>query len=383
MTKAAEKETFSVDILTRIVDPDEDIYIIQPGSNYWLYEAFKTSNHVFLDFPALPLSFTQPPPDDQTLREMVMRSLAVGTWIDQGKPDPAPSRQLSDYAGKDYRKRIGRYVGAIKRLYWELKPGAIVVVPGRRFYDEVMIGEIVGRPTMYTADQIYRGETVPARKVRWLRSKPRSAFTAELRDKFGKPNPMTLLDRSLRTEVLRAGYDQYVFDDEFALRLNTSEDDFTTLDDYNIQTFVNYISGLLVAVELGVQSQISFEEAIRLLKTHPDQAIDLKQNINSIGFQRLIASTVKPLVIGTLLSVATVADTSPATSAVPAAVYVTNSAAKNDDPCTIEVASRVEGAMKLMKVDDWKRVCEAAQDVNASTGLSTKMRVEHTGKAKP
>tara|TARA_R110000868_G_scaffold305573_7_gene566621 strand:- start:7451 stop:8599 length:1149 start_codon:yes stop_codon:yes gene_type:complete len=367
---------FSVDIVTRVVQPDEDIYIVQPGSSYWLYETFKANNHIFLDFPALPLTFSTPAPDDKTLRQMVVRSLAMGEWIDSGKQGKQPSQLLSDYVGKDSRKRLGRYVGAIKRLYWDLKPGAIIVVPGRRFYDEVMIGEIVGVPTMYSAAQIYGGETVPARKVRWLRSKPRSAFSAELRDKFGKPNPLTQLDRSLRVEILRAGYDQYVFDNEFTVRLNTTEDDFTTLDDYNIQTFVNYVGGILIAVELGRTDKISFEEAIRLLRDHPDLVPDLKQSINSIGFQRLVAATVKPLVIGVLLTAATAPAAAGAAQPVPAMVTVTNSAAPPDDPCTIHVAARVEGAMKLMKLDDWRRVCESARDAKAATGLSTTMKAK-------
>lgn len=380
MVAMPASEAFSVDIATRVFKPDENIYILQPGSSYWLYETFAKSGHVFLDFPGMPLSFTQPAPDDQTLREMVMRSLAIGEWVEGGKQGTAPSRQLTDYAGTDYRRRIGRYVGAVKRLYWDIKPGAIIVVPGRRFYDDVMIGEVVGQPIMSAAMQLYDGEMVPARKVKWLRSRPRSAFSAELRDKFGKPNPLTLLGHSLHGEILRAGYDQYIFEDEFTVRLNTTKDDFTTLDDFNIQTFVNYIGGVLIALDQGQTGKISFDDAIRLLKLHPDLAPDLKQNINSIGFQRLVALTVKPLVIGALLSAATV---DPASAAVPTEVRITNSAAAANDPCTIQVAERVEGAMKLMKVDDWRRVCEAARDAKASTGLSTTMRPAKLVKAKP
>jgi hypothetical protein len=53
------------------------------------------------------------------------------------------------------------------------------------------------------------------------------------------------------------------------------------------------------------------------------------------------------------------------------------------DPCTIRVAKRVEAAMALMKLDDWKRVCESARDAKAATGLSTTMKARPKKRLKP
>lgn len=383
---------FSVDIATRVINPDEDIYIIQPGRSYWMYELFRDTEHVFLDFPGLTLSFEAPAPKDRQLRQMIVRSMDVGAYIDAGRQGKKPSDNIADYEGLDARKRLGRYVGAVKRLYWDLKPGAIVVVPGPHYYDDVLIGEIVGPPVMVKNAKLYDNEPVPARKVRWLRNKPRAAFTPAVRERFGTPNPIMQLDRSLRLEVLRAGFDQYAFAGEYTARLNTTKADFTTLDDYRIQTFVNYVSGVLIALELGMAKELTFEEAIALLEKYPDRAAELKLNINSKGFQRLVDATVKPIVIGALYAAATAMAVpagaahaaQPAVVTAPQTVNVTNSVAGKDDPCTIEVAARVEGAMKLMKLDEWKRVCENAAAAKRSTGLSTTMRVRHReGRAKP
>ncbi|AJR24578.1 hypothetical protein [Sphingobium sp. YBL2] len=384
MQVSQNSQAFTVDIATRILEPSEDIFILQPGQGYWLYDVFKRSNHIFLDFPGMPLEFSTPAPDDRTLRQMAVRSIALRDWYDENMVGKRPSDNLADYVGKDTRKRLGRYVGAIKRLYWDLEPGAIIVVPGPHFSDDVLIGQITGKPTVYSSKQIYEGSALPARRVKWLRSKPRASFSKEVREKFGKPNPITQLDRSLRAEIMRAGFDQFVIDDEISVRLNTTADDFNTLDDFNIQTFVNYVAGVLVAVDLGIQHEVSFDEAIKLLRAHPDMVPDLKQNINSIGFQRIVSETVKPLVIATMLSLAT-APVAPgmAADSVPVAAQVVNSAAPAGDSCTIKVSARVEAAMKLMKLDEWKRVCESARDANASTGLSTTMKVGHSRKANP
>lgn len=364
----------TIDIATRMVGEDEDIFIVQPGRRYWLYEHYRRSNHIFLDFPGLDLKFSEPPPEDRALRQMVVRSLAISDWLQDGKKGGQPAEELAAYIGKDKRKRLGRYVGAIKRLYWDMKPGTIVVVPGPNFDDDVLIGEIVGEPTMLGNEAIYPGYKVPARKVKWQRPKARAAFRPEVRDKFGTPNPIMQLDRSLRKEILRAGYDQYAFDDEFTARLNTTEDDFSSLDDYNIQTFVNYVSGVLLALEAGQTTEISFLDAIDKLRSQPDAAPELKLNINSIGFQRLIDRTVKPLVIAALLSAALVGGAD--AELAPPTIAVSNTIGGGGDECTIMVSEKVEGALKLMRLEDWKKVCEAARDAHNATGLSTTMRAE-------
>jgi hypothetical protein len=303
---------------------------------------------------------------------MIVRSLVWGSWIADDRPGKAPSRKLEDYEGMDHRLRLGRYVGAVKRLYFDLDPGTIIVVPGKHYYDDVLIGELVGRATMFARKSVYGGEPVPARKIRWLRRKPRSAFQRDIRERFGTPNPLLQLDRSLRGDVLKAGFDQFAYEGQFAARLNTTNDDFNTLDDYNIQTFVNYITGVLIADELGQTKPLSLGEAIAVLRDNPDRAAALAQNINSIGFQRLIDDNVRPIVVALLLSVAIASPI----GAEPPHIRVTNSATDGNDPCKIDVQKRVEGAVKLMKVDEWKRVCEGAQDAHASTGLSTTMKVE-------
>lgn len=369
-----------VDIATRLVAPDEDVYIVRPGDGYWLYDTFATSTYVFLDFPALNLSFEGNPPSDRQLRLLITMSLAVRDWLDNDKLGPEPSHDAADYVGKDYRRRLGRYVGAVKRLYYQLKPGTIVVVPPKNWFEDVLIGELVGPPQMLRPRGLYSGEAVPARRVVWHRRKPKSQFPSDVRRLLERPDPVMQLDRSLRGEILRAGFDQYGYEGEFAARLNTKTDEFSTLDDYNIQYFVNYVTGVLVAYEQGRKAEVDFTDAIKLLRASPGLALDLKLNINSEGFQRLVDTTVRPLVVAALLSLALHGD---GASAAHSNVVIKNSANVSADPCTIEVNERVLGALKLMKLEEWKRVCESARDAKGSTGLSTTMGVERGKEKKP
>ncbi len=362
-----------VDIATRVVGPNEDVFVVQPGEGFHLFDRFDRSSIVFLDFPDLALDVTKAAPDWKALREIVVRSLAIRDWISGGKVGPGPSRNLADYDGKAHGRRLGRYAGALKTMYFELPEAAIIMVPGRHYDDDVLIGQITGKPRFKTWKSPYADEKMLVRSVRWLRRKQRASFSAEVRSKLGTPNPIMQLARGLRDEIIKVAFDQYAFQGEYAARISTSEEDFSIVDDYNIQTFLNYAGGALAAFELGhVGKELSLADALGYLEENRELTPELAQNINSPGYQRLYDSTLAPLVIGALLTMATSDDL----GAQPARATITNSAAAKGDPCAIEVAKRVEGAMKLMKLDEWKMVCERVQRARAHTGLSTSMKVK-------
>lgn len=371
--RVTANDALEIDITTRVVRADENIYVIQPGEGYHLYDHFSRSNVVFLDFPDLAIDF-EIKPEWRRLREHVVRSLEIQEWVNDEKRAQEPSRDIKDYIGEDHGRRLGRYAGAVEALYYDLPAGTIVVVPGPYIDDPVLIGELQGKPSRRSWKSLYSGEPMAIRRVRWLRKRSKAAMSPELRSKFGTPNPIMQLDRSLREEIVRVGYDQYVFEDEYAARLTTSTADFSTLDDFNIQSFVNYAAGVLVAYDVGVRDrELTFDEALAYLEDNRELIPDLAQSINSPGFQRLYDSTITPLVIGVLLTMAT---SESAAGAQPVMPKIVNSSAPSEDSCAITVSKRAEEAMKLMKLDEWKRVCERAQRAKEHTGISTSMKAQ-------
>ncbi|GAA0460229.1 hypothetical protein [Sphingomonas molluscorum] len=370
-------DTDELDIATRIVRSDEDIYVIQPGRDYRLYSAFDRHDAVFFEFPSLTVDFRRPPTRDE-LRRQLVKAIAVRDWIEAHRVDPEPPRDAAHYHDLAHGRRVGRYAGAVEALFYKLKPGTIVVAPGKGFDDPVLFGQIVGEPEFASWRDVYEAERLPVRRVQWTARRIRGSLKPELRAKFGTPNPIMQLDRSLRDQVLRAAFDQYAFEDIYSARLNTTEDDFDTLDDYHIQTFVNYAAGVVAAFEAGVRGrELTFSEAVGYLENMPDYTPELKLNINSKGYQRLLSGTITPIVVAGLMTMATAADAeAQAPSTVP---NIVNTASPHDESCQIQVEERIRGAMQLMRLDEWQRVCEAARSAKRKTGLSTSMR---TGRRK-
>ncbi|QBX37206.1 hypothetical protein E4M02_02675 [Brevundimonas sp. S30B] len=363
----------TLDISTRFVGQNEEMYIVRPGEGFSLYNDFMRHRAIFLDFPDIRLDFAATPKKD-ALRQAVVRSMELREWHRRHQRGPEPSRDPSDYVDAAKGRRVGRYVGAVERLYYTLKPGTIVVVPGPGYFSDVLIGEIVGPPTTVTDVSLYPGETLPARRVRWIGKRPKARFKEVLRDRLQKPTPLMAIDRSVRHEVLEAAFDQFAIGETFSARLRTTAADFSTLDDYNIQSFLNYVSGVLAAVEEEKRpaKAMDMAAALEMLKAHRDLVPELTSNINSPGALRLFNKRMLPIAAALLLALATSgASISPAT----VDIKVVNSAVAGDDPCALVVQEHVMAAVRLMDLDTWHQVCVQARDAAKSTGLATSITV--------
>lgn len=130
-----------IDIATKVLGAEDDLYIVRPGESYWAFEHMLKSSRIFLDFPDLQIDPQDELPADEKLRIHIARSIAVRDWFDNDKIGQRPSANLDDFDASAYRRRLGRYVGALKRLVSDLSPGTIIVVPDEGYFGQVLIGE--------------------------------------------------------------------------------------------------------------------------------------------------------------------------------------------------------------------------------------------------
>lgn len=364
-------QLLEIDIATRVFGRAEDIYIVRPGADFALYDEFRAQSRVFLDFPGFGLNPAQPFPEQAEARVMATRSIAVREWHLAGQAGVPPDRDLASYRRKVHGRRVGKYVAAIRRLNYDLPVGAVIVVPGPHLFSEVLIGEISGSRVAVNIPA-YPDETLLGRDVRWLARRPKARFSEEFVEKLKTRNPITQLDRSLREEVLRAAFGQYVIGDHFTARLETTEDDFSTLDDLTIQTLVNFVAGAILASEQGLteEGSLGIVDALDLLRAHRDAVPEFTSNINSPGFQRLLGATIAPLVI---IMVMTAAMSGEAVAADNLAAV--NSKGTAQDVCAIRVQEKAKAAVKIMRIDDLQRACEQIVATQKQVGLKTSMKV--------
>ena len=365
-----ERQVIEVDIATRLFGDKEDIYVVRPGISFSLYNDFRRENAVFLDFPDLPFALDNRPSSSVTVREIVARSIALRDWH-RRKLSDEPSRDQKDYKGQATGKRVGAYIGAIQRLYYELPVGTIIIIPSKTYVGDVLFAELSGPTERREAARAYTGEQMLVRPVRWLGEKQKASLSADLRASLGQPTPVMQLPRSQRGEVLRAAFKQYVFEGVHSTRLTTTQEDFSILDDLNIQLFTNYFAGLLAATEGNPKDagSVDLDKALAILRQHRDLIPELDQSISSPGFQRMYSGHIAPLVIGAVMTAAL----SGVAFAQTPDIRIKNSAMLAKDPCAVQVQAAVSDSIRLAYFDEFKRRCEALQQTRRATGLTTSM----------
>lgn len=385
MSSVGAAEVIEIDIRTRVIRNDEKFHILFPGEAHSLYSAILEREAVFLDLPGFDLGGSEAFEDLVQIKERIAYSDAIKAWLREGaEPTSAPDRNLGAYSDLRGSQRKSLLAGAIQRLYFDMKPGDIVIVPGTGYQTDVLIGEIVGQTSPMLVPEVYGEVTVPARRVRWLARKQKRFLSSELIARLGTPNFLVQLDKSLRSEVLNIAFDNFVIDGTYVSKFSTSEHSFNTLDEFQIQAFVNFVAGALVAADGGGAEANSFDldDAITLLTDRPDLAPSLAITINSPGFLTVFDENIRPIALGVFLAAAL---STPGAAADLSKVKIVNSSAPAADQCVVQVDAAVKEAFTLMNYDAWQKACYRAQQAKSRTGLdaSAKLIVAPKASTKP
>lgn len=375
-------DVIEIDIRTRVIRSDEKFHILFPGEAHSLYRAMAEREAVFLDLPGFELAGARSFAGLDRIKERIGYSDAVKAWLREGGDlSSVPDPSLDAYSILRGSQRKLLLAGAIQRLYYDLKPGDIVVVPGPGYHTDVMIGEIVGSSATMLVPEIYGQVLVPARRVRWLARKQKRLLSSDLIARLGTPNFLVQLDKSLRSEILDIAFENYVIDGTYVSKFSTSEHSFNTLDEFQIQAFINFVAGALVAADGNdtKANSLTLDEAVELLTARPDLAPSLAITINSPGWLTVFDENVRPIALGVFLAIALSAE---GAAADPAKIKVVNSLAPASDACAVEVDAAVKDAFTLMNYDAWKKACYRAQQAKSRTGLDASARLTSATAAK-
>jgi hypothetical protein len=377
MPVTPERDVIEIDIRTRTISPSDTIHILFPGEGYANFDHMKSRSVVYLDTPGLKLDGrVHDFANIDQLKERMALSTALRTWHRAGRfKADEPTRQIDDYTKSRFTENRALLAGAIERLYFQVKPSALIVVPGPGLNGDVLIGEIYGKRTSAKTEN-YGADEVPARTVKWLSVRPKSSFSAGLIDRLSLPNYFIQLDRSFHEEIYRASFENYVFNGRFVSKLSTTSSKFTTIDDYQIQSFVNLVAGALAASSLldhpvTKADQIDVDEAVALLLSNQEWIPDLTSNINSPGAFRFIHNTVAPLVLAALMALASSGD-----AATGAEFRFVNSSSKSDTSCVVQVDASVRDTLTMIGIEEWQKKCDNFKKAAERTGLKPSATVK-------
>lgn len=383
-TQQRDEKQIHLDLNVKVITPQSEVFVVFPGDEHIFYNEFLSQNAVFLDFPFLNLAAEKLSFKAPELLEKIVLSRKLRHWHLTGR-DAAkePSRTLGKYSNYKWTRNRAAYRASLIGLFGEAKAGDLVVVPGPGYWSNVLIGELIEPPNKKFSIELssrYPNEKIPARRVRWRAQKRKGHFSEELIKRLQLPNPVVILERSLRSEIYDLAFGAYTLGELFSSRLEVGTFEFTTLDDFWTQRLLTYLSAMLATMNNANAEKFfesDFEEALKLAFDESWIA-EAAININSPGSIRLYSQKIAPLFIAAILALTSL----PPDHVFGAEINTINSENKFSatDKCDAKIDEAVRQAINMMGYTQWQKLCREATNVRNRTGLAGPSKAEITDK---
>ena len=243
--------TIIIDPAIRILPEDHRIFVLHPGEGKRLDSDFEATNSVFLDLPGI--SFSEAPDmNDTDMRNKLRMSRRISIWRRRGSAaKDEPSRNPDDYAISIEAANAPRFVHEVHDLYTEAKAGDLVIVPGKGYGSTVFFGVFLNNfDKDFTVESArYPGETIPARRVRWL---PVNLAKAQFNRRLVRlmQNRQAIIQIAIeadRREVYAHAYGDYIWKQSSGNLLRVSKDDIDLNDLSKAVDLTNYFASQYIA----------------------------------------------------------------------------------------------------------------------------------------
>ncbi|MEP1522453.1 hypothetical protein [Ascidiaceihabitans sp.] len=373
---------FRVDLNTHVIRNDVRVFVAAAGRNGQLYEMFERHSAVGPELPNLNLDLRNGLDNEPNLIAKINRGREISKWAwssAHGRSE-APSVDLKDYDNDKKKPGHAQIEGVVQRYFSTMLDGDVVVIPSKSFYGFAIIAEL-GPIVENSAVQMkgtgrYEGYSFEGRPFVHIRKVPMKAIPRRIVDISKTPSALAEISESrVLKSVLDLLYDEFVFDDQFSGRIQTTKQEFGSFDNAVLNALVNVVAVNLEAIEAGnTKALISFDDAVFCLID--GESPMLRIDIQSPGYMRIIARSITPLVTTVLLSVLSqtaIADVSDASEIV---IEVVNGTAELQELCSVPVGHMAQQLLNLMEDSEFERVCELVAKTVERTGARTNIGVE-------
>jgi signal peptidase I len=366
-----------VDLNTRILPRDHEIFFARPGSGYRLYADFVAESAVFVDLPGLELVPGLPFSQQEFINRKIHRARALREWHRWGRDTPRPSADLRDYPSGVGDAGVAQHRSALLGYFERAKKGDLVLVSPAAYSFPAYIGEFVGEPSeivSFRVPRFYENDLLQGRQVRWLGTILKRFLSQTILDIVSKPNIFVTLPRSVRRDLYELVYNGFTFAGDFSIRFDVTAQDFTAYDDLLIQQFVNYVAVNTLALSQDGDGVVrSLRDAV--FRDAGAFTPELRAEVSSPGFLNLYSSQITPLVVAALFAIALTVGPTAFQAAQNDMVRIGNSQAPADDACVADVHRQALNQIRLSGAHGWAEACEKAREAARRTGVQGPARV--------
>lgn len=269
-----------VELDAYVIPDDHLVFKCSPGKTYRFYNAVHEARVVFPDIRGLETIAGEP---DQWTDKEILTVIAADRWARELQ---SRARGNKHQGGPSVSKLDRRNLTFLRRLFFEGKKGDLVVVPVEGYVNDVLIGEFLTDAghvqTVKAKDGDYQGAYL-GRPVKWRAAVPKTLFEPDMIKALHTQTAIFALGRSLREEIYRHAYANFIYMGRYVSEFKTAKKKFTAEDLSVVSTWLNAFDVLRNEIEKGsVDKSASFYK-LGLQKLPDGVAAELRINIQSPG----------------------------------------------------------------------------------------------------
>ena len=360
----------TVELNAYVLPADHSVFKLFPGKSYRLSKEVESKEAAFLDIRGLdslgndPAAWT----DDDILRVIAEDRVRRALSTQRAQKSPPSTTPIAS----DKRK-----LGFLKSLLFVAKRGDLVVIPlGEGVTAKVAIGEFSEEPGNVRMIAVRDGDdqfVVPGRLIAWHRrgKLQKRDLSVELIKALHSPSAFHPIANSLREEVYRAAYENFVFGGIFVSTFTTSKEHFTTADLAAVSIWFNALAATRDSLERGEALGKTGYLELGMSPTgdaHGDMAI----NINSPGTVALRSLGAFALVMMSLFPLAKASVSVAEAKSANVTVKTVGSATSD---CSLQIEQSIASYVGALGADRWKEACVLAKRASTDATLSTHARL--------
>lgn len=356
-----------------VIPDDHEVFKFSPGKTYRFYRAVRAANAAFMDIRGLE----ELPDNPSDWKDAdVLKIIAEDRWQRELE---SRERGNKPHGSQGVSAVDKRHLTFLKRLLLEGKKGDLIVVGASGYGGEVLFGELLTNPGVVKRVVAKDGEyehMYVGRSVRWRAAVEKRLLPSDLIDAVHYQAAIYVMGQSLREDVYRIAYGNFVYRDRYVSEFFTSKDKFTAEDSAVVSTWFNGFDVLRNAIEDGDVGRLagkSFAD-LGLTPLAAGKAAELTININSPGEFALRSGTPFALALMAMLALSGCDSKDVVDHGVTIELRTVGSAS---DSCALEVQETVNamvGTMSYKRLEDANCLGERAiNDARISTGARLKL----------
>jgi hypothetical protein len=376
--------TFNVDLNTRIISADTKVYLARAGKKGHLFTQVLNYKAVGPDLPDLNLNLANGLDNDKLLENKIKRSRQLARWLRASVNDrgPEPHRNLVYYNDESKGPGYAQVEGVVRSYFGTVQTGDVFVIPNPSPFGNAIVAEanpLKDGVTKIPGVERFQGYSFDGRQFGHFKEVRMADLPTSVVDLARVPTGFAeIYNSKVKRRIFQLAYDDYVLDDEFSARIITTKDDFNPFDSTVLNALITMVAENIDRLQHGGANPdlLGLEQAAFIQVEGDD--LQVKININSRGHIAVIAKTIVPLVVATILAALIAVNFDPNAVTAQTVINVTNSQI-NDvaDLCSREVGQLSQSMLRFLSGEaEFHRNCALLREAHEHTGAHTNVGVK-------